>query len=316
MTPVLISAYAASPAHRDWDPALEHELFTSLCALPDVAGLEVPWLGKLHPHDDAWFFAAVPAGAELAVTALPFVMGRLAVAPGYGLASIDDDGRSAALDDLAALAADVRRIDAETPATVTTVMLHTAPRGGGDFDALSRSLERAAEWDWAGARLVVEHCDAAVPGQMPEKGFLPLGDEIAAIRSAGVSVGVWLNWGRSVIETRDHELVAEQIAYASASGLLRGLTLSGASAVDGTYGPAWADAHLPLSEIDPGAHSLLDEGRAARAFAAAGPIERYGLKVSRLPGDRTAADVVRTLGAHLDAMRRIAPSLKKQTARR
>lgn len=59
--PILVSSYTVSPAHANWDPALEAELLPALCALPGVAGLEVPWAGRIHPHDEAWFLANVPA---------------------------------------------------------------------------------------------------------------------------------------------------------------------------------------------------------------------------------------------------------------
>lgn len=128
--PVLISAYAASPAHGRWDPELEAELLPALCALPAVAGLEVPWIDGLHPHDAEWFLRNVPAGIRLAITALPFVMGRVARDSRYGIASPDEAGRATAMGDLARVAADVARIRDDSPAEVALVVLHTAPRGG------------------------------------------------------------------------------------------------------------------------------------------------------------------------------------------
>lgn len=312
MTPVLVSAYAASPAFRAWDPHLEGELMAGLCALPDVVGLEVPWLDGIHPHDEEWFLRELPA-IELAVTPLPWVMGRSAT-PGYGLASADDAGRRAALDDLQCVRHDVHRVAERSGARVATVMLHSAPRGGGSVDALRSSLDELAAWDFAGARLVIEHCDADTGSHPFEKGFLSMDAEIETIRASGAPVGLWMNWGRSLIETRDPAAVTAQIAHAASSGLLSGLALSGAAAVDGPYGAAWADAHLPFAEADPSSWSLLTGSAAVDALGAAGAVDRLGLKVSRHPDDRTAADVLGTVAANLGAMLRSAASAPARTA--
>ncbi len=302
MTPMLLSAYPLSPAHAHWDPALEAALLPELCALPGVAGLEVPWMGAVHPHDPSWLLGHVPA-VPLAVTAVPFVMRRLGEDSSYGLASPQAEGRAAAVADLRRVADDVARLTAESAASVAVVMLHTAPRGSGDGDALARSLEEVAAFDWSGARLVIEHCDAAVPGQTPEKGFLPLAAEIAAIRSAAAPFGLWLNWGRSAIELRDADAVTAQIADAAASGLLTGLAFSGAAPVESPYGPAWADAHLPIAETHPASASLLDAAHVRAALRAAADVPWIGLKVARRPEDRTVAEVVRTAERNLGVVR-------------
>lgn len=296
---VLISAYAASPAHTAWDPELEATLLPGLCALPGVVGLEVPWLGAIHPHDDAWFLEHVPAGTQLSITPLPYVMRRCAVEPRYGIASPDADGRRAAVDDLRMLAADVWTIGEGSDAVVSFVGLHTAPRGEGDAGALAASLGELADLDWCGARLVIEHCDAAVPGRPFEKGFLTVVDELSALVDSGAPVGLWMNWGRSVIELREADAVTRQIAEVAASGALLGLTFSGAAATDGPYGAAWSDAHLPIREADSTSGSLLDVDHVRAGLAAAGREITLGLKVSRRPSDRSADDVVATVAGNL-----------------
>lgn len=302
MTPVLLSAYPLSPAHALWDPVLEEALLPELCALPGVAGLEVPWMGAVHPHDPSWFLDHVPA-VPLALTPVPFVMRRLAEDPSYGLASRREDGRKAAVADLRRVADDVARLVSGSAASVAVVMLHTAPRASGDGEALTRSLREVAAFDWSGAQLVIEHCDAAVPGQTPEKGFLSLAAEIAAIRSVELPVGLWLNWGRSAIELRDADAVTAQIAAAAASGLLTGLAFSGAAPVEGPYGPAWVDAHLPIAEAHPASRSLLDSAHVSAGIRAAGDVPWIGLKIARRPEDRTVAEVVRTAERNLALVR-------------
>ena len=110
------------------------------------------------------------------------------------------------------------------------------------------SLSTLLQWDWQGARLVIEHCDALVPGQLPAKGFLSLPDEIAAIEATnarhGSDVGIVINWGRSVIETRSAEGALQHIRLARQHGVLAGLMFSGASGADTPYGP-WQDSHMP-----------------------------------------------------------------------
>lgn len=304
-SPLIVSAYPLSPAFANWDPAVEDEVLHGLAAMPGVTTLEVPWIDGIHPHDSEWFLANVPDVA-LALTPLPFVMRRLAT-PGYGIASPDDDGRAAAVADLRRVAEDVATITERSAARVAAVELHTAPRGAADADALARSLAEIAALDWSGARLVIEHCDAHVPGQTPEKGFLSLDGEISAIRSSGADVGLWMNWGRSAIELRDPDAVADQIAAAADSGLLDALVLSGASDREGPYGGPWIDAHHPFASIDPESASLLTDDRVHAAVRAAGEAPSRGLKVSRHPAATTAAEVLRVAERHRQVLAAAAP---------
>lgn len=95
-------------------------------------------------------------------------------------------------------------------------------------------------------------------------------------------------------------------ASAAAGRRLAGLTFSGAAAEDGPYGTAWVDGHPPLLSADPASKSLLDDARVAAALDAAGALPVLGIKVSRLPSDRTASDVVATIARNLDVVRRLA----------
>ncbi|CAH0142239.1 DUF4862 family protein [Microbacterium sp. Bi121] len=301
--PVLVSAYPVSPAFASWDPDLEGELLPAICALDGVAGLEIPWLGGIHKFDDDWFLANVPA-VPLAVTPIPFVMGRLGKDAAYGIASTSDAGRRAALADLRRVAADVARLSDESPASVAAVMLYSAPRAlQGSAEALARSLDEIVGWNWRGAQLVIEHCDAFVGGQEPEKGFLAVEDELTAIDASETPVGMWLNWGRSAIELREADAVTDQIARVAASGRLAGLALSGAAALESPYGYPWIDAHLPIRSTFPESQSLLDDAHVAAALAAAGDAPWLGLKVARRPDDTTAAAALRTVERNLEVVR-------------
>jgi hypothetical protein len=227
-------------------------------------------------------------------------MRRCAATPGYGLASGEPEGRLAAVADLKLLNADVHTLAEHSPAEVSFIAIHTAPRGSGDRDAFARSLDELTSWDWGEARLVIEHCDAVRDGHRFEKGFLALQEEIEALERASGQVDLWMNWGRSAIELRDADAVTEQIAQAAESGHLAGLTLSGAASADGPYGTAWTDTHPPIVETDPLSRSILDGMHVAAAIEAARQVPWLGLKVSRKASDRTAVDVVTTIARNLE----------------
>ena len=247
-----VGAYAASPNTTGWDPELEARYYAQLRALPNIKGLEHPFLGRLHLHDDAWFVQHIHPNWHFVFTCIPGVMAAMANNPHFGLASDDAPGRDAALafvhqarDAIAALnTACGRRV-------VDAIEIHSAPdqsRAQSSVTALTASLATLVQWDWQGARLVIEHCDAHVPGQLASKGFLSLADEIAAIEATntryGTDVGIVVNWGRSVLETRSAEGALEHIALARQHGVLAGLMFSGASGQDTPYG-AWRDSHMP-----------------------------------------------------------------------
>ncbi|WP_167133231.1 DUF4862 family protein [Paramicrobacterium chengjingii] len=270
----VVGAYPASPAHREWHPDRECEFFDRLQSLENISALELPWLGSLHPHDDEWLLQNYPPRLSAVVTDIGYVMSTVGDGRAFGLASTDVAGRQAALVDVERLRSDVRRFnDRAGRLVVTAVEFHSAPRTLSDAEALAASLADISDRDWDGAQLLIEHCDAAVPEHEPQKGFLALDDEIAAIQHSEVSVGLSLNWGRSATEFRDPDRVTEHIRTASSSGLLHGLIFSGASDRDGDAGGAWTDAHHAFA-ASPGhpsgdPTSLLTDARVEDALAAA-----------------------------------------------
>ncbi|WP_374178936.1 DUF4862 family protein [Leifsonia sp. WHRI 6310E] len=288
---VLVGAYAASPAHAQWAPEAEEEYFDGLAALATVRGLELPWIDGLHPHDDAWLLRRFPRRFDAVLTGIPGTMRRLGRDPRFGLASPDAEGRADAVAEAVRMLEAAERLnDACGRRAVIAVELHSAPVASADpaaehaaVAALRESLESlAATGAGDGAALVVEHCDAFVPGRAPEKGFLAVADELAALDGLPDRFGMSVNWGRSAIELRDGDAVAAQLAQVAASGRLRGLMLSGAADQATPFGPAWVDAHHPMTP-GPGfpygePASLLTAERLAAAVAAAGPIEWAGVK--------------------------------------
>lgn len=323
-TRLTLGSYALAP-HPGQDEA------TFYAALRDVAfdayELPVP-TSDAAAHVTSWILKHLPDDRDVVLTAIPSTMRRLGESPGYGLASSDDEGRQAALTDLAVVGELAQRLaDASGRRRVVAVEVHSAPgpdggnaRGGapGSSEALASSLADIAGWG-TGARIVVEHCDRLVSGQRPEKGFFSIADEIAAVRRAvdlglpaaddgGSPLGVALNWGRSAIEARDAAAPVAHARAAAAAGVLRGVMLSGATPEATEWGEPWTDAHIPprgaAAALTASAASALDVEQARATFAAAaGGLDYVGAKVSARPLDASVTDRVALAEATLALVR-------------
>lgn len=291
----VVGAYPAAPATDPWDAGEEAEFLGTLLASPLLGGLELPFNGVgLHRADEGWLFDHLPAEGQHVLTAVPLTVARTQADRAYGLAAPDEQGRRAALADIAGLRDAVERlVQHQGRAAVTAVELQTAPPGteqgpAGSATALAASLTELAGWDWCGARILIEHCDAA--GTFPpQKGYLSLGTEIEAIKQVAAGIGITINWGRSAIERHDIAAAPEHIATAAEAGLLGGLIFSGVGAdPDAPFG-AWADAHLQPAPLEP--MSLLDQDGMALALRAAGSdLDYLGIKLIARGTDRTAKE--------------------------
>ena len=250
-----VGAYAASPNNPHWDPELETRYYEQLKAIPSIKGLEHPFLGTLHPHDDAWFVANIHKDWRFVFTCIPGVMAAMGKNPHFGLASDQPEGRAEAMRFMRGACEAIAALNnACGKPVVDAIQIQTAPNKANAQSsgaALKESLTELLTWDWQGARLVIEHCDTLVPEQIPAKGFLALDEEIKIITAVnaaqGSNIGVVINWGRSAIETRSVEGVLEHIKRAKSSGLLAGLMFSGVSDKDTPY-IAWKDSHMPHAQ--------------------------------------------------------------------
>ena len=115
---------------------------------------------------------------------------------------------------------------------------------------LSRALQTICAWDWEGAKILVEHCDAFRKDETHAKGFLSLEDEVWAIREAqktklSTPLAAMLNWGRSVVEGRDVGRVLEHIEKLKQENLLKGFLFSGTTS-------AYTDKHTPSPTLHAG----------------------------------------------------------------
>lgn len=285
---LIAGAYPAAPA----DPS---EFLDHLAQSDLIGGLELPFVDD----ERRWSLDRLPTHWVHVVTAVPATAMRARAEAGFGLASTDEDGRREALAVTLAVRDTVARVTQRAGrALVMAVELHSPPLGSGSADQFARSLAEAAGWDWSGARLVVEHCDAPVTAHPPEKGYLPLADEVAAVRAVGADIGVVINWGRSVIEARHPAGAVAHVTLAREAGLLAGVMFSGVASQPVGEVPAWADAHLAPAPGHPA--SLLTSDHVAECVRAAGEVDYLGVKVGARVGDETPRDRADGVLAALD----------------
>ncbi|TBR45118.1 DUF4862 family protein [Marinomonas agarivorans] len=301
-----IGAYASSPNVAGWDADLESEYYKKLTQLPNLRGLEHPFMGTLHPHDDAWFLANVAPDWDIIFTCIPGIMNNLASNPHFGLASENEAGRQEAIAFMQqAREAIVKLNDYAGRQVVPAIEIQTAPntvQSNSSTHALKVSLETMLTWDWDGAQIVIEHCDQVVSGQNAAKGFLSLADEIKVLlelktKYPTAQLGIVINWGRSVLEGRHVDRAVQHITELKKVGLLSGVMFSGVSDIDSEYG-AWADTHMPPAPATPKmhgeAHSLLTKTEIERCLLAAGGVgsepEILGVKLGVRPFDTSLND--------------------------
>lgn len=291
----IVGGYTASPP-RYAGVAAESRFLAAVGALPQFGGLELPFTGAFH-DDPGWLHRNLDPGWDIVATAIPGTVARHGADPKFGLASPDSAGRRNALEFTADLHEAVAGLNQWAGRrAVIAVEVHSAPRASADASAFADSLAEIATWNWGGTCVTVEHCDAYSDAIPPQKGYLPLDAEIAAVQAArqgDTNVGVTINWARSAIEARDPTRPEAHIRAARTSGALTGVMFSGCADVDTLYGPAWIDAHLPPSMgSDPTVvdllaaepSSLLTPTIVRRCLSAAGPNLAFtGLKISVQP---------------------------------
>ncbi|MDR7113707.1 hypothetical protein J2X03_003607 [Microbacterium trichothecenolyticum] len=304
----IVAAYAAASRDLADHPAVESAWYDALRAEPLIDGLELAFTTGLHPAGSAYLSRLLDDRWSLVVTNIRRTMGAAHRDPAYGLASVDEAGRSAAVRDVRLLREHI--VELERP--VLAVELHSAPHRGrapSGQDQLVRSLEELLAWDWAGTKLVVEHCDAFRATETVQKGYLSLQDEITAVRAltgSGADAAIALNWGRSAIEAGSADGPEEHLAAVLRDDVpLAGFFFSGAAANDSEYGGAWRDVHLPMEHEEP--TSLLTASRVRRALRMLPhDVDYIGVKVAAHPGDVGVDRLRDTLAilARIDRMRR------------
>lgn len=264
----IVSAYNAAPSSQPWDATQEAGYWRGIASHEKIKGVELPFDMSLHSVDEDWLLKQIPQKWDIVVTLIPGTVRRMKENARFGLASKSAQSRASALDFCRRARLAIGRINAALGRNaVVAVQIHSAPSVVHPYDAGSKaalvdSLCEMSSWDWMGARLVIEHCDAFSDRHQPAKGFLSQQTEIQAVLEAneqtGANIGVSVNWARSVIEARQTSAVLTHIENAHSAGVLAGIVFSGCSPEDTHYGPAWADAHLPPAAV-PGLGERFEE---------------------------------------------------------
>ena len=306
-----VGAYALTATLENFSEADAAEFYAAIHQLPGLAGLELP-LHLLPKKDDPWrHLHCVPRDLDFILTPLPYVMQSLEKQPLFGLASPDHEGRAAALRFIANIRDRIRRLEDHTGrSAVRAIQLHSAPTAKAEAAAFRKSLEHALAMDWGAVELWVEHCDAMIPGQTAAKGFLSLADEVTIAKDLGL--GITINWGRSVLETRRVEGALDHIRMAAHAGLLRSVFLASTAQNDPLYG-TWLDNHAPVQGVGQGAwlptHSLLNADAVHAALTAATEVPYFGLKIQPFPVSLSLAERIDCVRQHLEFLRPLSAGL-------
>jgi hypothetical protein len=174
---------------KSFDPEGEAAFYAGLAGLERAGAIEIQFNGKIHSHDEDFLLEQLTGcckGWDCVLTCVGGTMERLGTNPLFGLASDDETGRQAAIAFAREALAAVGRLNKTRGNRVIAVQVHSAPNGGNAIKAggsssqasFALSLKELLQWDWQGAKVVVEHCDAYVPamqnGLPSSKGFLML----------------------------------------------------------------------------------------------------------------------------------------------
>jgi hypothetical protein len=270
MTDIVYSAYNAAPVGLAEEAEAEDLWYKALRSDGRIGGLELPVLGGgLHPQGLDRLAGLLDPRWSNTVSAMPLTLTASTSDPAYGLASADPAARRRALADIeSAREETVRLQELLGPASVRAFALQSAPRADRSSpDAFADSLQEVASWDWRNIELLVEHSDALMPGQAPQKGYLSLEEEMAAVRSVTDSgtrhIRHLLNWGRSAIEGRSAATPGWHIG--AVGDALGAFAFSGAGPKATVRGGEWEDVHLGLAADEPASLLTADAVRAVTA---------------------------------------------------
>ncbi|OGT52647.1 MAG: hypothetical protein A3F17_07895 [Gammaproteobacteria bacterium RIFCSPHIGHO2_12_FULL_41_15] len=252
-----ISAYATSPSISSWNPVLESQYFQALAENPNVIGIEHPYFLDSNKYPLPWLQENIPDHWSIVITALPFFMDELKKNPYLGLASENEEARKQAVYLMKKMSQYTETLNNFFGRQVVkAIHFHSLPRNDreakrGSKIALERSLDEIKRINWQGVELNLEHCDAYISNQPPEKGFLLLEEEIHALSTVG-DYGLVLNWARSTIEGRSTSEPLKHIKMAKKAGLLKGFFFSGCTdQITSSYGE-WKDTHMPPKNFTAG----------------------------------------------------------------
>ncbi len=257
------AAYNAAASDLADDQVRERRWYESLKDEDLIGGLELSFDGTLHRSGVRHLSGLLSPDWVNVITSIPGALRRARTDAWYGLASTREASRRQAISDAHDLfdeLVELQQLSGER--SVKAVELHSGPRaqgGASSPEAFTRSLTEIASWDWGSVQLSVEHVDAWVPGQVPEKGYLTLESEcsstIEASQRSGRRVKQNLNWARSAIETRSAAGPDAHLSYLLAQDNLAGIVFAGVCPVEVVGKHPWQDWHAPIDDVEP--NSLL-----------------------------------------------------------
>ena len=319
-----IGAYATSPTLNFFDKEKEREYYYELKKNLNIKGLELPFWGKLHDYDEEFYLKLLDKNWNYVITTLPGTMRFLTSNPHFGIASDDKEGRKDAVCFLKDSSLAIKKINNFFgEKKVLNVAIATAPslkntQVSSSLDSLIKSLEELITFDWHESNLVIEHCDSGKESY-PVKGFLSLDEEIEAItyinKKYNQSLGITINWARSLLETRNIDTPKEHIKKLSQLGLLKGLMFSGTSAENGDYG-SWSDLHLPIAKESDIEYyettSLMNKKEIKESLENCDNLSKLdyiGVKVLSMPIDNSTMD--RRIGINRDTLKIVNKLIKE-----
>ena len=321
----IVGAYATSPNLFKWEEDSEKQYFNQLKKLSSIRGLELPfWGDSIHPFDDNWLLENIEPSWVNVLTCVPGTMKSMESDSNFGLASKSEKGRKNAVQFYERALAAVRQLndhigkDAILSVHITSSPSNSKNNITGSAEKFFESLLEIASWDWCGARVVVEHCDAYSGRFIPQKGFLSLNDEIDAVTKANektnLNTGITLNWARSVIEKRSVTGAVEHILEVSKAGILSGMMFSGVTdKIDSPYGP-WKDLHMPpckatdMEYYEEGSLMTAQNMKESLMACALTMLDYVGIKLLALPD---TSSIERRVGLNKDAMKLLDGILSK-----
>jgi hypothetical protein len=318
-----IGAYATSPTINHWEKQKEAQYYQAIKKNLNIRGLELPFWGKLHDHDEKFYLNLLDKKWDYILTTLPGTMKALSKNPHFGIASKNENGRKEAVEFLKNANLAVKKInDFFGKKSVLNVAIVSAPslqnsQASSSARALMKSLMELIELDWQGAKLVIEHCDSGRE-KNPIKGFLSLQEEIEAVEYINTiqsqKIGVTINWARSVLETRSTKTPIEQIKQLTKLNLLKGVIFSGTSAHSKDYGN-WTDLHLPVAKEEGIDYfeqtSLMGANEIKESLLACNldQLDYLGIKVLSMPIDQSPLE--RRVGINKDTLKILKKMVKE-----
>jgi hypothetical protein len=311
----IVGAYATAPSLGIEDKNLELRYYEEIKSLSHIRGLEIPFWGEeIHRFGSDFLLDIIQPDWENVLSCIPgTAVGGLASNAKFGIASDDLKWREEAVAMHKRANQMLHKMnDRFGRQSILAVQLATGPSVpvegvSSSKESLLRSMEEILCWDWDGARVVIEHCDASNDGRPNAKGFLPLDQEIEVLQSLACDheVGVLINWARSAIEGRDSNKPIEHLKMATQHKLLSGLIFSGVSSVDDQYG-SWSDSHMPFAQSFGVKHfevnSLLTQEAIQNSLAVVEleKLDYIGVKLLSMPLD--SQDIKRRIGLNEDGI--------------